>query len=231
MDNQQDQVWQELPQTRKADPDQLLRFGYWLGLTMVIAALFWVSVLRGRDALQEWFAVGYWADIPFDIAAGLLLGGSFSLVVWGLSALIPAFRKIRERLNDTLELSAFEWWHVIVLALLAAIPEEIFFRGAMQPVLGLLLTALIFGALHALSSTYFLYASVAGLLLGLMVDERGSLWMAIAAHFAVDYVSLVLLMVWARSQRTEAAENLIIQHGFGIADRDEIYLDLDTPQQ
>ena len=84
--------------------------------------------------------------------------------------------------------------HVLGFSLLAAVPEEILFRGALQPELGLLLAALIFGGLHALTRLYFVYATLAGLLLGALFLLSGTLWAPIGAHFAIDFVMFLLLL-------------------------------------
>jgi hypothetical protein len=89
--------------------------------------------------------------------------------------------------------------HAIWFGLIAGIPEETLFRGAMQPVAGLVVTALVFGALHAITPTYFVYATAAGVLLGALAAWSGGLWMSIAAHATIDTVMFVLLIArWRR---------------------------------
>jgi membrane protease YdiL (CAAX protease family) len=117
--------------------------------------------------------------------------------LWLIGQHYSGFIDIRERLVEMFDLANFRLWHIVLLSLVAAVPEEIFFRGAVQPVLGVLLTAVIFGALHALTPVYFAYAVVAGLGLGLMAEWHDSLWLPIAAHFAVDVVSLTIMARWA----------------------------------
>jgi membrane protease YdiL (CAAX protease family) len=67
--------------------------------------------------------------------------------------------------------------------------------------MGLVLTAIIFGALHAITRLYFVYAVFAGLGLGLLADWQGTLWLPIATHFAVDVLALWFLTRWAGRQR------------------------------
>lgn len=208
----------------KLSPEQLIRFGYGLGLLMVLGALIWVNVLRGRDAMTEWFGTASAPQILLELAVGLVGGSLFSIVVWFIGRQLPSFDVIRERLAQVLDMAQLRWWHVVVLSLLAAVPEEILFRGAMQPALGLIITALIFGALHTITPAYFLYATVAGLVLGFGFEQTGALWLPIAAHFAVDYVSLTLLANWARAQQPPEAESSGPEVLYGIADREESYL-------
>ena len=83
------------------------------------------------------------------------------------------------------------------LALITAFGEELLFRGAMQPFLGLGLTSVLFGLLHlgkdGLVSAWSVWAFIAGLLLGWMYLETGSLWPPIIAHFGVNCLSILSL--------------------------------------
>ncbi len=189
--------------TLQASPERLLIFGAGLGFALTVAGVVWVGLLRGQALDRAWFTDSA-HSIPVDVLLGAGIGAGVSVVLWILGNYSPALEAIREKLATVLDLAQYRWWHSMLLASLAAIPEEIFFRGAMQPVLGLAATALIFGALHSLSTTYFAYATVAGLILGLMANWSGALWMPIAAHFATDFVSLMILARWAR--RSEATQ-------------------------
>jgi membrane protease YdiL (CAAX protease family) len=99
-------------------------------------------------------------------------------------------------------MSAMGYHHVLIFGLMAGVPEEILFRGALQPALGVLPTALIFGALHALTPAYFVYASGAGVFLGGLALWRDGLWTPIAAHSVVDLIMLALLIHRWRTSKT-----------------------------
>ena len=182
------------PSHQPAQPAQLLRLGIILGVAMIaLGAL--IGILRGNDLLEMWFG----NHIPLvDIGGGLLIGLSVGIFMWFMGKYVQGFHAIRRKLIETLDFKALQWWHVIILSLWAAFPEEIFFRGALQPLLGIALVAVIFGALHSVTRLYFIYATLAGLGLGLLVQWRGDLWMAIAAHFAVDFVGLGFLKWWVK---------------------------------
>tara|TARA_B110000046_G_scaffold185672_1_gene228472 strand:- start:2640 stop:3179 length:540 start_codon:yes stop_codon:yes gene_type:complete len=91
------------------------------------------------------------------------------------------------------------------LSICAGVGEEILFRGAIQPVLGIWLTAIIFvGSHHYLynekltkSNTFPFIVMVSfllgfGVLLGWIADEF-SLWHAIAIHFSYDLVQFMYI--------------------------------------
>lgn len=79
-------------------------------------------------------------------------------------------------------------------ALLSGVGEEAFFRGAMQPVLGLVATSLVFGLLHAPLRRelvpWTVFAVLAGLLLGGLYDSTGALTAPVTAHVLVNAVNL-----------------------------------------
>lgn len=79
---------------------------------------------------------------------------------------------------------------IIVLALASGLAEEVFFRGAMQPALGLIVTSVIFGAVHTGPKRAFLawslWACVMGLAFGAIFELTGVLWGPIIAHVMIN---------------------------------------------
>jgi membrane protease YdiL (CAAX protease family) len=160
-----------------------------LGVIMIAAAFMWVNLGRGGNLLEALRPADAWQLLP-----GLAAGTGFAWLVWVLGRRLQAIRAIVRLLEDMLDLSAITFQHVLLFSLLAAIPEELLFRGAMQTSLGLLAAAVIFGALHALTRFYFVYATVAGLFLGGLALLSGQLWLSIGAHFAIDFVIFMLML-------------------------------------
>lgn len=211
-------------QLPKAGPAQLSQMGIGLSLIMVVIGWAWVGIGRGRNVIDEWFATDLSTGLV-DVIVGLLVGSGVAVLVTNLGHRVEAFNDIRDVLASRLDFAQFRWWDCVWLSVLAAGPEEILFRGAMQPVFGLIITAVIFGALHAVTKLYFVYATLAGLLLGLLYQINETLWAPMAAHFAVDYLSLIWMLNWARTQAVAAADPLADWLAFGIADREN---DLET---
>jgi membrane protease YdiL (CAAX protease family) len=83
---------------------------------------------------------------------------------------------------------------ILILALASAVGEELMFRGALQPLLGLWPQAIIFALLHIGPGTRFLpwtgSALVVGLGFGLLVRWTGDLGGPIVAHFVINYLNL-----------------------------------------
>ena len=81
-----------------------------------------------------------------------------------------------------------------VLALASGIGEEFFFRGALQPVVGLGWASLLFGLIHLGPDRAWLpwtgFALVMGLGLGALYILTGSLWAPVVAHVVINGVNL-----------------------------------------
>ena len=124
------------------------------------------------------------------LAAGFLLTSSAVLEDWS-----PSFKRLKEMFTRLIGPTA--WWVPLWLALLSSLGEEILFRGALQPSLGLVPTSILFGLAHVgpdgRIGAWSFWAAGAGIVLGFTFQETGCLWPAIAAHFLVNGVSLLSL--------------------------------------
>jgi uncharacterized protein len=162
-----------------------------LGVFLVAAAwlVVWLShrtiaALFSPDALAPRIAIG--------LAIGILLASVNALLVTRL----PAFVRVRRLAHHAVEGIEPRWHTILIVALAAGIGEEVFFRGALDPVAGGWITGVIFVALHgalrirdrnALAFAVFLYAASLGL--SALNAWRG-LECAIAAHAAYDLTML-----------------------------------------
>jgi membrane protease YdiL (CAAX protease family) len=83
---------------------------------------------------------------------------------------------------------------LVMLALASGCAEELLFRGALQPWLGLWITSLIFGAVHFVPNKALLpwaiWAGVMGVLLGLVHEHTGSIAGPVIAHVLINAVNL-----------------------------------------
>ncbi|MFK7992025.1 MAG: lysostaphin resistance A-like protein [Sandaracinaceae bacterium] len=83
---------------------------------------------------------------------------------------------------------------ILGLALTSGIGEELFFRGAMQPTLGWVITSIVFGVIHIGPDRRFLawtpFAIAAGFAFGALHEATGSLAGPIVAHVLINYLNL-----------------------------------------
>lgn len=101
----------------------------------------------------------------------------------------PARNVLAELITETLTIP-----QAIVVSLLAAIGEEIFFRGFLQPRIGLVPQAVLFGAIHAtyLNGFEVLGTFVLALAFGYSLRRTDSLYAPIAGHTGVNSLVFVL---------------------------------------
>lgn len=82
---------------------------------------------------------------------------------------------------------------ILVLSGLAAVGEELFFRGLLQPHVGIVFTSLLFGLVHGPHRSLWplaLWATIMGWILGLMYAYSNSLTLPILVHFGYDALAL-----------------------------------------
>lgn len=104
----------------------------------------------------------------------------------------PSYRRLKMTFAQIFK--GLSFWQVVFLAALSSVGEEILFRGAIQPFLGVWFTAGIFALLHVdpegRSYIWTLWALIGGIVMGLAVQATGSLWPAIFIHFGVNLISI-----------------------------------------
>jgi hypothetical protein len=163
---------------------------------LTVGAVTWV--LADRGTVDLWRHPAPLLHLPFALGfvGGLLAGVVLGLVVAGLTrwavrrtrlaaGLHTEFRGLLGQVSDS---------DILLLALLSAVAEECFFRGALQPTVGLVAASLVFGGMHVPVNKHFilwtLEATVLGFALGGLFWASGQLAAPIAAHFTINYKNL-----------------------------------------
>ena len=129
----------------------------------------------------------------------LLVGLSAAAFIIGLSIFSSRNFLWAQLLEDEFSkvLAPLQIWEIALIALLSGLVEETLFRGAIQPVLGLIPTSLLFGLAHFVPRKVFLpwsaYATFAGFLLGSITELRKNLFPVILAHCVINFVLILLL--------------------------------------
>ncbi|MGH9361704.1 MAG: lysostaphin resistance A-like protein, partial [Thermoanaerobaculia bacterium] len=93
-------------------------------------------------------------------------------------------------------IAALPWSVRLLVSLSAGAVEETFFRGFLQPRVGIFLATLLFALAHASYGQPLMLVGVAvlSLLYGALVRWRQSVWAAIAAHALFDAVQLLVIV-------------------------------------
>lgn len=153
-----------------------------------------VLVSAGRGDVDLYRVEG--TSTPLRLVLSPLLGMVLGLAIVLLSRLaVTRFAWARQLHGDFRDLlGALARKEILVLAAASAIGEELFFRGALQPWIGLWPQALVFALLHVAPGVRFLpwtaSALVIGILFGYIVSATGDLGAPIVAHFTVNYLNL-----------------------------------------
>jgi len=84
----------------------------------------------------------------------------------------------------------------VAIALSAGLFEELFFRGLLQPRMGLVLTTVLFAVAHLSYDQPLMLVGVTllSVIYGLLVRWRQSLWAAIVAHALFDGIQLLVVI-------------------------------------
>jgi CAAX protease family protein len=129
----------------------------------------------------------------------LLIGLSSAAFIIGLSIFSTKNFLWAQLLEDEFSkvLVPLQIWEIALIALLSGLVEETLFRGAIQPVLGLIPTSLLFGLAHFVPRKVFLpwsaYATFAGFLLGSVAELTRNLFPVIVAHCVINFVLILVL--------------------------------------
>ena len=159
---------------------------------LVGGALLW-STIAGRPLVQLlWTPAANLRLLGVSLGAGL----GFGLLIVALSRLMVARLASAQALYAWFAelLGPVSWTDALTLAALSAVGEEVFFRGAMQPSLGLLPTSLLFALVHwpprLRFASWTIGAGIIGLAVGAITIHTGNLAGAIVAHFVVNLLNL-----------------------------------------
>ncbi len=130
------------------------------------------------------------------LAAGPIIGALVGLVVVWLSRLATKRWQWARDLHGSFKdlLGPLTSRDIVILALASSVGEEVLFRGALLPWLGIWVQAAIFAMLHVGPSKRFLpwtgMALVMGLGFGELAVVTGTLAAPIATHFVINFLNL-----------------------------------------
>ncbi|RMH44836.1 MAG: CPBP family intramembrane metalloprotease [Deltaproteobacteria bacterium] len=183
----------ELPGSEPAGPSRA-------GLIMALyGALALVAVLisAGRDDVDIYRIEG--RSTATWLLLSPLVGAALGLAVVAASrAAVHRFAWARALHRDFRALlGPLTTREIVILAAASAVGEELLFRGALQPWIGVWPQALIFALLHVGPGMRFLpwtaWAFAMGLVFGYVFEWTGDLGAPIAAHFTINFLNLLFI--------------------------------------
>ncbi len=172
---------------------------------------------------------GMYLLAPITIIAALFF--AFWLGELNEKIQLPHWMKLMEentskQMNEFLKAKSWAdvFINIVVIALIPAICEEVFFRGAMQRVMihvtrspwaGIIISAFLFSALH-MQFEGFIPRMFLGLVLGALYWYSGSLWVCILAHFVNNALQVLMVSFWPNLINSSPAVPFWAQLGSGI---------------
>ncbi|MGF7185571.1 hypothetical protein GGQ84_001662 [Desulfitispora alkaliphila] len=169
---------------------------------LIVTAVLFQAILIAAAQLIYYFAFG--ANIFENTIIGLsqvknyfigtFAGFGVFVLVYLLYLKLPSFRAWGQRQVMPM-LKSFSTSELLIMGITAGIAEEILFRGALQPILGIFITSLLFGIVHYWFKKELLPYGIAAfcisILLGWSYEVSGNLIVPIAIH-SVYNVSVIL---------------------------------------
>jgi membrane protease YdiL (CAAX protease family) len=163
------------------------------------ALLFEGSLIGIASGIGWWFRVDPLAQLAWDWPG----------VFWGLAATVPMIvlflaanrfpigplRPIKQFLHDAMGPSFIvcRWYDLLLLAIVAGIGEELLFRGALQPLIGIVWSNVLFGLLHLITLPYALLAGLMGGYLGWLLDHSENVLAPIITHGLYDFLAFLVI--------------------------------------
>ncbi len=185
-----------------ADTLSTVSIGLFVVSELVLAVLAflgigWLVRRNGRELFQR-------MGLKRVTAIQLLIGASIIVILVVFQALAgliwalinPEQAELLENVNSLLlgDIDTIGEWFLLALA--AGLGEELLFRGALQPVLGLGFTAVLFGLVHVQYgfSPIILVLIILAVILGI-VRQRYSTTLAILIHFGYNFTLGLLALL------------------------------------
>lgn len=176
---------------KKVSPEQLtdrmllINLYVTQGLTLVIG-LIWI-LLQRRNPIQL-------LNIPESahfVAWGLGLAGVMLVVDFLLTFVVREETMDDGGINELL-FGNRPVWHIVVIAAIVAVCEELLFRGAIQYAFGPYWTSILFALIHIRYLRHWIptgWVFLSSYGLGYIYIMSGTLWAPIVCHFVIDLIS------------------------------------------
>ncbi len=155
----------------------------------------WARIARGAvltTPKNAWLSQDSSVALSMGCALALLV---VVITVWSTRVLVARTqwaRALHRELRITLVGSSAG--QLAVLASLSAFAEELFFRAALQPVVGLVAASCAFGLVHVsprgTGVAWTAWALLMGLVFGVLFEASGSLIVPIVAHALINYENM-----------------------------------------
>jgi membrane protease YdiL (CAAX protease family) len=168
-------------------------------IALAAVLLAWIAGVPLREQMPQLGAPLGWALLRGLIATVPLLVMFWWIIHSSWPTLIELQQQVERLIGEMFPSASIG--QLALVATLAGVGEELLFRGVLQtifgwwttPAIGVVITSLVFGLMHALSKPYFFLATAIGLCFGWMTWYYHDLVAPMVAHTLYDFVALVYL--------------------------------------
>lgn len=180
---------------KRADPqqltDRLLLLNLYItqGLTLIIG-LIWI-LFQKRNPVH---LLNFPENLHF-VFWGLGLAAIMLLVDFLLTYIVPEESMDDGGINELLFANR-PFWHILLIAAIVSVCEELLFRGAIQYALGPYWTSILFAVIHVRYLRHWIptgWVFLSSYGLGYIYIHSGSLWAPIICHFVIDLFSGLMI--------------------------------------
>ncbi|NNC94613.1 MAG: CPBP family intramembrane metalloprotease [Chitinophagales bacterium] len=168
----------------------LIHFSIFTILGMSAAGLLIIASFHDKSTTEVLFGGKQWY---VQIGIGAVYGLATSIIALMMVGL-PMLKETNRFFQDLIKSINPTFIHILFYSACAAIGEEILFRGAIQPIIGIWFTSVIFVLLHGYLNPGNLPLSLYGVFLVIVVAGFGYLYKlvglgsAVMAHFVYDVI-------------------------------------------
>jgi membrane protease YdiL (CAAX protease family) len=170
-------------------------------VVQIAAAFLGIGFAIRRTLPQALARLGLRTPTQEDLGYGFLIGFAMiiGLIIFGVVMTLLFTPEQLEQQNEASNSLAESYATIplaFTIAISAAVGEEIFFRGALQPVFGNVLTSVFFTLLHVqnLLTPGMIIIFGVSLTLGWLRNKQGTT-SAMIAHFVYDFIQLFILTI------------------------------------
>ena len=177
-----------------------VRISSFFYLVMAVLGFVIIYFSGGNFDVFSWSTDG--DDIDNLVRIVFLTIGILYCLGYLIEEIFPDYRDVKSSMTEML--SALPLWAPPVLGIVSGIGEEVLFRGALQPLLGWIVTSVLFGLVHLAPATasrssritsWSLATGIAGLLFGYIFLKTENLLPCIIAHALINCLSMYW-MIW-----------------------------------
>ena len=141
---------------------------------------------------------GQWL-LGYQIVTGILVGLLSGFAAWGIIRQ-KFMGQVRQKYAAIILPFELKLHEIVLISVCAGVGEELLFRGAIQPWLGVWVTSLLFVAIHGYLNPFNWRVSIYGLFMTLVIALLGYFTMiagivcAMVAHAVIDVVLIIKLV-------------------------------------